>query len=66
MKKPTDLPDRELGRHRDAWSEDGPATTCLMTTPSSVDLELEAQFAAEEAGQLIDLTDAIAGLRTIR
>jgi hypothetical protein len=33
---------------------------------AALDLELEASFAAEEAGQLIDLADALADLRATR
>lgn len=62
LDEPTDLPDGEVvelvfADDTDDMDDD---------ERKALDAALEASFEAEEAGQLIDLADAMADLRTVR
>jgi hypothetical protein len=67
LDEPTDLPEGEiveLVQVDDALADDGDDLD--DEDRAALDRDLEASFVEEEAGQLIDLADAIADLRTTR
>lgn len=67
LDEPTDLPDGEvveLVQVDDVLADDGDELD--EAERAALDRDLEASFAEEEAGQLIDLADALADLRTTR
>jgi hypothetical protein len=67
LDEPTDLPDGEvveLVQVDDVLADDGDELDAAER--AALDRDLEASFAEEEAGQLIDLADALADLRTTR
>jgi len=67
LDEPTDLPEGEiveLVQVDDALADDDDDLD--DEDRAALDRDLEASFVEEEAGQLIDLADAIADLRTTR
>jgi len=66
LDEPTDLPEGEvvkLVQIDDGFADDDELDN---EERAALDRELEASFVEEEAGQLIDLADAIADLRSTR
>ena len=69
LDEPTDLPEGqviELVQLDDVFADDSDDLDLDDQERAALDDDLEASFVEEEAGQLIDLADVIADLRTIR